>query len=126
MAGEEFDMKIAITGKGGVGKTTFSSMISRMFADEGYRVIAVDADPDANLALALGFPKDVYESIVPISDMKNMISERTATNEGTFNKMFKLNPKVDDIPDTYCKQYNGVGLLTLGTVDAGVAGCRSP
>ena len=119
-------MKIAITGKGGVGKTTFSSMISRMFADEGYRVIAVDDDPDANLALALGFPKDVYESIVPISDMKNMISERTATNEGTFNKMFKLNPKVDDIPDTYCKQYNGVGLLTLGTVDAGGAGCVCP
>ena len=67
-------MKIAITGKGGVGKTTFSSMIARMFADEGFRVVAVDADPDANLALALGFPKDVYESIVPISEMKNLVS----------------------------------------------------
>ena len=55
-------MKIAITGKGGVGKTTFSSMLSRMFADDGYRVVAVDADPDANLGLALGFPKEVYDS----------------------------------------------------------------
>ena len=96
-------MKVAITGKGGVGKTTFASMLSRMFADEGYRVVAVDADPDANLALALGFPK-----------------------EGTFNKMFKLNPKVDDIPEKYCKTHNGVGLLTLGTVDTGGSGCVCP
>ena len=101
-------MKIAITGKGGVGKTTFSSMLSRMFADDGYRVVAVDADPDANLGLALGFPKEVYDSIVPISEMRKLISERTAAETGTFNKMFKLNPKVDDIPENYCKEYNGV------------------
>ncbi|MGL5713634.1 MAG: AAA family ATPase, partial [Paraclostridium sp.] len=119
-------MKIAITGKGGVGKTTFSSMLSRMFADDGYRVVAVDADPDANLGLALGFPKDVYESVVPISEMKKFISERTSAETGTFNKMFKLNPKVDDIPDTLCKEYNGVRLLTLGTVDSGGSGCVCP
>lgn len=59
-------MKIAITGKGGVGKTTFSSILARTFADEGYRVVAVDADPDANLGLALGFPLDVADSITPI------------------------------------------------------------
>ncbi len=119
-------MKIAITGKGGVGKTTFSSMLSRMFADENYRVVAVDADPDANLGLALGFPKEVYDSIVPISEMKKLVSERTAAETGTFNKMFKLNPKVDDIPETHCKEYNGVRLLTLGTVDSGGAGCVCP
>lgn len=119
-------MKIAITGKGGVGKTTFSSMLSRMFAEDGYRVVAVDADPDANLASALGFTKEVYESIVPISEMKNFISDRTAAQTGTFNKMFKLNPKVDDIPDKYCKEYNGVRLLTLGSVDYGGSGCVCP
>ena len=119
-------MKIAITGKGGVGKTTFSSMLSRMFADDGYRVVAVDADPDANLGLALGFPKEVYDSIVPISEMRKLISERTAAETGTFNKMFKLNPKVDDIPENYCKEYNGVRLLTLGTVDFGGSGCVCP
>lgn len=119
-------MKIAITGKGGVGKTTFSSMLSRMFADDGYRVVAVDADPDANLGLALGFPKQVYESIVPISEMKNLVNERTAAESGTFNKMFKLNPKVDDIPDNFCKEHNGVRLLTLGTVDSGGSGCVCP
>lgn len=119
-------MKIAVTGKGGVGKTTFSSMLSRMFADDGYRVVSVDADPDANLGLALGFPKEVYETIVPISDMKNLVNERTSAETGTFNKMFKLNPKVDDIPDKYCKEYNGVRLLTLGTVDSGGSGCVCP
>lgn len=119
-------MKIAITGKGGVGKTTFSSMLSRMFADDEYRVLAVDADPDANLGLALGFPKETYESIVPISDMKNLVSERTAAETGTFNKMFKLNPKVDDIPEKFCKEHNGVRLLTLGTVDSGGSGCVCP
>lgn len=119
-------MKIAITGKGGVGKTTFSSMLSRMFSQDGYRVVAVDADPDANLALALGFPKDTYDSIVPISEMKNLISDRTSADTGSFNKMFKLNPKVDDIPETYCKEYNGVRLLTLGTVDSGGSGCVCP
>ena len=119
-------MKIAITGKGGVGKTTFSSILSRMFAEDGYRVVAVDADPDANLALALGFPKQVYDSIVPISEMKNFVADRTASSVGSFGKMFKLNPKVDDIPENYCKEYNGVRLLTLGTVDSGGSGCVCP
>lgn len=119
-------MKIAITGKGGVGKTTFSSMLSRMFAEDGYRVVAVDADPDANLALALGFPKEVYDSIVPISEMKKLVSDRTAASVGSFGKMFKMNPKVDDIPENYCKEYNGVRLLTLGTVDSGGTGCVCP
>lgn len=119
-------MKIAITGKGGVGKTTFSSILSRMFVEDGYRVVAVDADPDANLASALGFTEEVYESIVPISEMKKFISDRTAAQTGTFNKMFKLNPKVDDIPDKYCKEYNGIKLLTLGSVDYGGSGCVCP
>ncbi|MGL6106714.1 nucleotide-binding protein [Romboutsia sp.] len=119
-------MKIAITGKGGVGKTTFSSILSRMFAEDGYRVVAVDADPDANLALALGFPKEVYDSIVPISEMKNFVADRTAASVGSFGKMFKMNPKVDDIPENLCKEYNGVRLLTLGTVDTGGSGCVCP
>lgn len=74
-----------------------------MFAEDGYRVVAVDADPDANLASALGFTKEVYELIVPIVDMKDVISDRTVSQSGTFNKMFKLNPKVDDIPEKYGK-----------------------
>ena len=119
-------MKIAITGKGGVGKTTFSAMLSRIYADEGYRVLAVDADPDANLALALGFPKKLIDEIIPISEMKNLVSERTGSTPENFGKLFKINPKVDDIPDRYCKEYNGVKVLTMGTVDTGGSGCVCP
>jgi len=119
-------MKIAITGKGGVGKTTFSSMISRLYADEGYNVLSVDADPDANLGLALGFPKEIIDEITPISEMKNLVAERTGSTPGSFGTMFKMNPKVNDIPEKYCKEYNGVKLLTLGTVDTGGSGCVCP
>ncbi|MTI66497.1 MAG: carbon monoxide dehydrogenase [Firmicutes bacterium] len=119
-------MKIAITGKGGVGKTTFSAILSRLYADEGFRVLAVDADPDANLALALGFPKEVMEKIVPISEMKDLVAKRTGSTPGSFGKMFKMNPKVDDIPERYCTEYNNVKLLTMGTVDTGGSGCVCP
>ncbi|NLI92645.1 MAG: AAA family ATPase [Peptococcaceae bacterium] len=119
-------MKIAITGKGGVGKTTFAAILSRLYAAEGYRVLAVDADPDANLALALGFPEEIIAKIIPIAEMKEMIAERTNTPSDSFGKMFKLNPQVDDIPEKYCTEYNGVKLLTMGTVETGGSGCVCP
>lgn len=119
-------MKMAITGKGGVGKTTFAAIISRLYAEEGYKVLAVDADPDENLALALGFPQNLMDEIVPISEMKNLVAERTKSTPGTFGKMFKINPRVDDIPERYCKEYNGVKVLTMGTVDTGGSGCICP
>jgi len=119
-------MKIAITGKGGVGKTTFAAILSRLYAADGCRVLAVDADPDANLALALGFPQKVMANIVPIAEMKEMIADRTNTPSDSFGKMFKLNPQVDDIPEKYCLEYNGVRLLTMGTVENGGSGCVCP
>ncbi len=119
-------MKIAITGKGGVGKTTFAAMLSRIYVEEGYRVLAVDADPDPNLALALGLPKERIDEIVPISEMKKLVAERTSSTSESFGKMFKMNPKVDDIPEKYCFKYNGVNILTMGTVDMGGMGCFCP
>lgn len=117
-------MKIAVTGKGGVGKTTFSSILARLYAEEGKSVLAADVDPDANLGLALGFTEEEVESITPISEMKNLVQERTnASPDGRF---FKINPKVDDIPDKYAKTCNGVKLLVLGTVDTAGAGCVCP
>ena len=116
-------MKIAVTGKGGVGKTTFAAILSRLYADDGYKVMAVDVDPDANLGLGLGFPESLLKEITPISEMKDLIQERTNSKPGTYSTMFKLNPKVDDIPDQYSVQYYGVKLLTMGTVDTGGSGC---
>ena len=92
-------MKIAITGKGGVGKTTFAATLARLYAEEGRTVLAADVDPDANLGLALGFPEEILDSITPISKMRRLIEERTGA--GPDNQMYKLNPKVDDIPDPY-------------------------
>lgn len=117
-------MKIAVTGKGGVGKTTFAATLARLYAAEGKHVLAADVDPDANLGLALGFPEDVLDSIVPITKMRRLIQERTGANE--YNQFYKLNPKVDDIPDTYSKTCNGVKLLVLGTVDTAGSGCVCP
>jgi len=119
-------MKIAITGKGGVGKTTIAASLSRYFAENGFNVLTVDADPDANLGLALGMNEDMIASIVPISEMKEMVEERTAADQGSFGKMFRMNPEVADIPERYAKEFNGVKLLTMGTVDTGGSGCVCP
>ena len=119
-------MKIALTGKGGVGKTTISACLSRYFADEGFNVLAVDADPDANLGLALGMSDEMIKSIVPISEMKDLVEERTVAEKGNFGTLFKMNPEVADIPERYAKEHNGVKLLTMGTVDTGGSGCVCP
>ena len=99
-------MKLAITGKGGVGKTTLSSTLARLYADEGRTVLAADVDPDANLGLALGLTQDEVDSIVPISKMRTLVEERTGANAA--NKFFKLNPQVSDSPETFSKEINGV------------------
>ncbi len=118
-------MKLAIVGKGGVGKTTVAGTLARMLADEGYKVMAIDADPDANLASAIGCKPEIARAITPIADMKDFIRERTGSGEG-YGVMFKLNPKVDDIPDKFSRDVEGVKFLVMGSLDAGGAGCLCP
>ena len=117
-------MKLAITGKGGVGKTTLSSTLARLYADEGRTVLAADVDPDANLGLALGLTEDAVNSIIPVSKMKQLAKERTGAND--LNSFYKLNPEVSDLPDKLAKEVNGVKLLVMGTVDTGGSGCVCP
>ena len=100
-------MKIAVTGKGGVGKTTLSSVLARLYAEEGRKVLTADVDPDANLGLALGFTPEEVDAITPISEMRELIAERTGSTAENYGKFFKINPRVDDIPDRFAKEKNG-------------------
>jgi CO dehydrogenase maturation factor len=117
-------MKLAVSGKGGVGKTLLSAMLAREMAGAGYSVTAIDADPDANLALTLGFPD--ADKITPISEMKELIQERTGTQPGANSPYFKLNPRVDDIPEKYSIKHDGMRLLVMGRPKSGGAGCYCP
>ncbi|HSO13032.1 MAG TPA: carbon monoxide dehydrogenase accessory protein CooC [Anaerolineales bacterium] len=119
-------MKLAITGKGGVGKTTLSALLAQSYADMGRQVLAVDADPSPCLAGALGFPAELREELKPIAEMDALIEERTGAKPGTVGGFFTLNPRVDDIPERFSVLHRGVRLLEMGSVDLGGSGCICP
>ena len=119
-------MKIAITGKGGTGKTTIAAVLSFFFKNDGYEVLAVDADPDANLAEALGAPKTQLASLIPISAQRKLIQERTGAKPRQFGQLFKLNPSVSDIPENFCITVRGIRVLVMGGIKSGGEGCACP
>jgi CO dehydrogenase maturation factor len=119
-------LKLAITGKGGVGKTTLAALLAHVFAERGHRVLAIDADPATGLAAACGVPPEQAAGIVPVVDMEELIYERTGAQKGEIGGFFKLNPRVDDIPDRFALVQNGIRVLTMGTVRAGGTGCLCP
>ncbi|MCK5053952.1 MAG: AAA family ATPase [Anaerolineales bacterium] len=119
-------MKIAITGKGGVGKTTLTSLLAYTYADLEFQVLAVDADPSPCLGAALGFPDDLLAELTPIARMEELIYERTGAQPGTTGGFFKLNPRVDDLPDRFSAVQGNIRLLELGAVEMGGSGCICP
>ena len=119
-------MKLAITGKGGVGKTTLTSLLAYLYAADGRSILAIDADPSPCLGAALGFPPDSLRELTPIAEMTELVLERTGAQPGVFGGYFKLNPRVDDIPDRYVARHRGIALLELGAVEKGGSGCICP
>jgi CO dehydrogenase maturation factor len=119
-------MKLAVSGKGGVGKTTLTALLAQIYADQGRQVLAADADPSPCLAGALGFPSELRAKLRPISEMDQLIYERTGARPGTMGGFFTINPRVDDIPERFSVEHRGVRLLEMGAVDTGGSGCICP
>jgi CO dehydrogenase maturation factor len=118
-------LKLAVGGKGGVGKTTIAASLAKAFALRGYEVLAIDADPNATLASAFGLPG--ASDIVPIVKMEGLIEERTGAKPGSTGGMFKLNPTVDDIPERFSKVVEpGIRLMVMGAFKTGGGGCYCP
>ncbi len=117
-------MKIAIAGKGGSGKTTITAGLALLYSRNESPVIAIDCDPDMNLGYAVDFPSP--EKIVPISKMKELIAERTESDLNRPGGYFKLNPKVDDIPEKFCPRHNNIRLIVMGKVNKAEGGCLCP
>lgn len=119
-------MKLAITGKGGTGKSTIAGILAHYFAKDNYKVLAIDSDPDANFASAIGVPTEKALTITPISEQRKLIKEKTGKNPGEFGQLFKINPTVSDIPDKFSIEFHGIKLLVMGAVRKGDGGCSCP
>ena len=116
--------KIAVTGKGGVGKSTISASLSISLSKKGKDVWLIDCDPDANLATVLGYPYP--EKLQSIVELKEIIQERTHTSDSSASNFFKLNPDVSDIPEKFSVEHNGVHLMLMGKMKPAKGGCFCP
>ena len=116
-------MKIAVSGKGGAGKTTLAGVMARVLANRGKKIIAIDADPDSNLASAIGIDEGSLAGVRPLASMEEFIAERTGAKKGEYGSFFKLNPRVDDIPERFSLTKEGVRLIILGNIPQGGGGC---
>ena len=119
-------MKIAVSGKGGVGKSTVAAALATLLAQRGEKVLALDADPDANLAGALGMPPEQQAEIVPVARRIALIEERTGVKVEEYGRVFKMNPEVSDVAEKFGTPYQGINLLVLGAVQSGGGGCACP
>lgn len=119
-------IKLAVSGKGGVGKTTLASLFCHILTRQNINVLAVDADPDANLGMALGFDQETLSKVVTIANERDLIREKTGAEPGSSGQWFSLNPSVEDIPERYVVTHRGIKLLQMGAVATGGGGCACP
>lgn len=112
-------MRIAVSGKGGVGKTTISAYLSKKFAQDGYRVYAVDADPDVSLGTVLRLESNQVINLKPIVDMREVI----AAKSGGGGAYYSLNPEVDDILNQYSIEIGNINFFKIGAVKQGGSSC---
>ncbi len=121
-------LKIVVSGKGGVGKTTITALLSLIFSDLGYQVIALDSDSVPNLALSLGLPPDEASKIVPLARNDSLIERKTGVRPGEgWGVLFSLNPSVEDILEKYSIEVRPrLRLVVVGSVDSGKSGCLCP
>ena len=121
-------MKIAVAGKGGVGKTTVAGTLARLLGRDGLKILAVDADPAYTLWSALGIPEETARQIIPLTENQKLLQERLELQPGQgLGAWFKLNPRVDDLAERFAIQGpDNVNLLVAGTVEVGDSGCMCP
>jgi len=117
-------VKIAVAGKGGVGKTTVCAGLAHAFARQGRKVMAVDADPNNCLGPALGFPEELVARMTPICEMRELLCDRAGTSQG--GGFFALDPEVDDLIERFSVAHAGIRLLVMGTITQGGSGCVCP
>ena len=117
-------VKIAVSGKGGVGKTFVAGVLAQFFGKKGLKVLAIDADPSPNLALTLGIPWDEANKIVPVSENSQLLESKTRTD---YEGVYRLSFTVDDIVEKFgVKSPYGLSLLVMGTVRSAGGGCTCP
>jgi len=120
-------LKLAIAGKGGVGKTFVTASLARTLARKGFETIAIDADPAMNLGRSLGVAQDKLALITPLSDNSELVAEKTGARPGEMGSVFNVTPNVSDVADRYgVEAPDGVRLLVMGTVKSGGIGCMCP
>ena len=124
----ERGFRVVITGKGGVGKTTITALLSHLFAQKRFTTLAVDEDPQMNLPYAIGIPREDSEMIVPLTRNLDYVEEKTGARPGEgWGLMLRLNPDVSDVVERFgVKGPEGINILVMGTVVQAATGCLCP